>query len=447
MMIRRYGAWKILLAMLVVQSCAIAQRRMLTLEETLRLADEQSLDVRKAQAALERSEKAIATARTLYLPQVTATGDYTLNLQRPVLFVAPGNPFNETGRTQAFPIGSRHATGLAIDITQPLYDPLRRMRVEVAGARADVSRAQLEAIRAEVRMTAEKAYYRALYARSERATREAEIATAMANLDITLARYRGGRAMALDTLSAAATVAAARADAESARFNYLGTLLVLSQILDLPNYRDLDVEGKLAIPTTPGPSGGDLTLAAERLNSASVRLAEVQVAAARTDVALEGATVAPTVNAVGRWQALGQSDHTLPDDLRWAMTSHVGVAALYSISSLWRGNPEREEAEIRVAEAQLELERVRQIDSVGLQSLLLTMEGARAQALAQQAAVEQAQKAVDITMILYKEGRATLLDVENAQSRVRNARLAEDRITLQFLEAYAELKSLAGDGR
>jgi outer membrane protein TolC len=98
-------------------------------------------------------------------------------------------------------------------------------------------------------------------------------------------------------------------------------------------------------------------------------------------------------------------------------------------------------------EAQLELERVQQIDSMQMQSLLLAMEGARAQVLAQQAAVEQAGKAVDITMILYKEGRATLLDVENAQARVRDARLAGDRIKLQFLEAYAELKSLAGDGR
>lgn len=447
MPILRYAPWGLLLAMLAVQSGALAQNRTLTLEETLRLADEQSLDVRKARAALERAEKGIATARSLYLPQVNATGEYLLHLQPQVLFVAPGNPFNETGRTEAFQIGSRHSTGLTIDVLQPLYDPLRSMRREVAEAGAEVSRAELDVARAQVRMNAEKAYYRALYAKNEMGTRQAQIATAMANLDITLARYRGGRAMALDTLGASATVAAARADAESARFNYLASLLVLAQILDVPDYRNLAVDGELEIPTAPGPSGGDMILATDRPNSAGIRLAETRITAARTGVELETAATAPTINAVGRWQALGQSNKTVPDDLRAAMTSHVGVSALYAIDNLWRGNPEREEAEIRVVEAQLELDRIRQLDSTQMQSILLAMEGARAQALAQQAAVEQAQKAIDITMILYKEGRATLLDVENAQARVRNARLAEDRIKLQFLEAYAELKSLAGSER
>ncbi len=73
------------------------------------------------------------------------------------------------------------------------------------------------------------------------------------------------------------------------------------------------------------------------------------------------------------------------------------------------------------------------------------MRAARAQLLAEQAGVEQAQRAADITMILFKEGRSALIDVEQAQGRVLEARLAEQQMSLQFLEAYAELKAVVGD--
>lgn len=429
----------------IAASGAWAQGRTLTLDEALRLADEQSVDVRKARLALERAEHGIASARALFLPEVNASADYSLNLQRQVFFVAPGTPLNQTETTQAFTVGSRHSAGLALNVVQPLYDPLRRMQQMVAESGAEVSRAQLAAAQALVRMNAEKAYYRAVYARSESQARQRQIETATRNLDISLAKFRQGRALALDTITAGASVARAKAEAERARYGYLSALLTLAQILDLPDYQNLDVSGELVVPSEPGPSGGDPGLTMARPNSAQKVVAETQRAAAASSARLEAGTAYPVINAVGRWQALGQSSNTVPDDARWAMTSHVGLAAQWPISNLWRFDSREEEALLRVREAELEIERIVKNDSAHMESLVLAMRAARAQLLAEQASVTQTQRAVDITMILYKEGRATLLDVENAQSRVLDARLAEERVKLQFLDAYAEFKAIAGE--
>jgi outer membrane protein TolC len=203
-----FRRWALGISLLLLAPAAIAaQTRTLTLEETLRLADEQSIDVRKARTALERSTRAVETARALYLPEVNASGDYAFNIQRQVLFFAPGTPFNETNSTQAYTIGSRHSAGLALNVVQPLYDPIRRMERTVAEADVQVGAAQLAMTRSLVRMNAEKAFYRALYARSESRAREEQVKTALSNLDIALARFSKGRAMALDTLTANVTVA------------------------------------------------------------------------------------------------------------------------------------------------------------------------------------------------------------------------------------------------
>lgn len=434
-----------LLCIVLLPVAATAQQRVLTLDETLRLADEQSIDVQRAQVALERSTRAVETARGLYLPEVTASGDYMFNIQRQVLFIPPGTFFNESGSTQTVTIGGRHTAGLALNVTQPLYDPQRRMQRVVAEAGVEVSKAQRDMVRALVRMNAEKAFYRALYAKGEQRMREEQVRVAMSNLDITIARYKGGRAMALDTLTANVTVARARAEAERSRYNYLGMRLALAQTLNIPDYQNIDVQGDLEIPTAPGPSGGGMVAPYGSINSAQLQVAEAERALAQTNVALESYSAYPTLNAVGRWQALGQGNDMLPDDLRWAMTSQIGVNAFYPIYNLWRGNPRREDAELRVKEAELEIARIRHDDSARAETLLLAMQGMRAQIVAEEASVEQAVKAVDITMILYKEGRASLLDVENAQSRVLDAQLVADRIKLQFLESYAELKATMGE--
>jgi outer membrane protein TolC len=291
-------------------------------------------------------------------------------------------------------------------------------------------------------MNAEKAFYRALYAKSESSARDGQIKAAMSNVDIALARFAQGRAMALDTLTANVTLARARAESERARYNYLSARLALAQVLDLPDYREIEVEGELVIPTAPGPSGGGMLPSITGINSAELRVAEAERTAAQTTVSLEGYRAYPILNAVGRWQTLGQSSSMIPDDFRWAMTSQIGLSANYPISNLWRGNPRMEEAKIRVREAELEIARIRHEDSARVEALLLAMQGMRAQVVAEEASVDQARKAVDITMILYKEGRASLLDVELAQSRVLDAELAEGRIKLQFMEAYAELKAI-----
>jgi outer membrane protein TolC len=440
-MLTRFRAARLLLWLLVPAALG-AQTRVLTLEETLRIADEQSIDIQRARAAVERSARAVESARALFLPEVSATGDYAYHMQPQVLFFAPGTPFNETETTQSFMIGSRHSAGLAVNVVQPIYDPIRRMERAVAESDAGVSTAQLAMARSLVRMNAEKAFYRALYARSESSSREEQIKAAMSNLDVALARFSKGRAMALDTLTANVSVARARAEAERARYNYLAARLALAQILDLPNYRDLEVEGTLEVPTAPGPSGGDMVESAGTINSAELHVAEAERAAAESSVTLEGYRAYPTINAVGRWQALGESNSSIPSDMRFAMTSQVGLSAYYPIFNLWRGNAELEEAKIRVREADLEIARIRHEDSAHVESLLLAMQGLRAQIVAEEASVDEAGKAVDVTMILYKEGRASLLDVERAQSRVLDAALAGDRIKLEFMESYAELKAL-----
>jgi outer membrane protein TolC len=101
-----------------------------------------------------------------------------------------------------------------------------------------------------------------------------------------------------------------------------------------------------------------------------------------------------------------------------------------------------EDARLRAEEVKLEIERIRKRDSAQVEDLLLALQGARARIRAEEASLEQARKALEIAKILYNEGRVTQLEVESAQSRLADVQLAIERIKLEFLESYAELKAL-----
>lgn len=438
-------------ALLLLKAFACTgQTRTLTLDDALRIADEQSVDIRRARVALERSQKAIQTAQAAWLPEAGFNGDLTWNIKRPVLFLPPGTPLNPGTGIQSFETGSRYATGVSATLTWPLYDPAKNAQGRLAETGTDISRAQLSAVRTQVRMNATKAFYRSLYARSEQITREAQIETAAKNLQIVLARYREGRATPLDTLTAATTVVRAQAQAERAGYNERTARLTLANVLEISNYETIEVKGTLQIPAPPGPSGGDTPVMATpettgRTGSLITPAQELAVArrvAAQAERDAERAGLYPTVNAVGKVQATGQDNTLDPADAKWAVWSQAGLTASYTLSNIWRNDPKREEAELKVKEAELELLRIRQDDSVQVDQLLLRLRGARALAAAETATVTQSQKSVEIATILYKEGRATLLELESAQSKLLDARLAAERAALEYFENYAELQAL-----
>jgi outer membrane protein TolC len=248
--------------------------------------------------------------------------------------------------------------------------------------------------------------------------------------------------MPLDTLTAAAALSRARSEAETSHYQYLAAKLALARLLDLPDYQNLEVSGALDLPSPPGPSGGEMINPEGRINSIEAGVAEARRVAAEAEIDVHESTARPSLNAVANASVLGQSDDVNPAEYKWAMTSQVGLTFYYPLFNAWKNDPLVEEARLRVEEVKLEIERIRKRDSAQVEDLMLALQGARARIHAEEASLEQARKALEIAKILYNEGRATQLEVESAQSRLADIQLAIERIKLEFLESYAELKAL-----
>lgn len=425
-----------------------AQVRTLTLEEAIRIADEQSLDIRRAKITVDRAQKSIESARAAFLPEVRFDGEVLWNIQRPQLFLPPNTPLNQSDQITSIIVGSNYATTASGSIYLSLIDPVKSAQTKLASASAAGVAAQYQALRTTVRMTVRKAYYRALFAHSENQMRTAQTVSSDVNLQIVRARFREGRATPLDTLTANTTMVRSRAQAQRADFAERTAKLMLTQILDLPNNDSLQLQGSLDLPTPPGPSDGiDATsgMSYARLRTAAESIAQHQRTNASVAVDADKAYLYPSLQAFGRTQLIGQSNSFDPDKARWVVVSQLGINAAYVLSNLWTTSARREESELKLREAELELQSVRRNDSIQLDQLLLRIQAARVLVSSEQASVDQSKKAVEIASILYKEGRTTLFELENTQSKLLDAQIAERRASLEFYDSVAELQALTDE--
>ncbi len=433
-----------LLLLLAATGDLRAQVRSVNLPDAVRMAEEESLEIKRLSLAVQRAATGVESLREEYGPEVFVEGEYRLTPQPDILFTNPDVAFNTTGEMDALVTGGHHVTGATIAARLPLYDPRRRLRLRVAESGVSVAQAELDVARASSRRNVERLFYRALYARYEKKTREDQINQAVTNLEFTLARFRQGRALPLDTVTAATTLARARASASRAGLSYQAALIQLARRIGIRDVNNLELDGSLDLPSAPGPSGGDMTVVPGILNSAELQLAQQRLAASRVAVDAEQRSIGPTIDLVGRARARGESADYTPDQWAWGMTSFVGFVARLNLTELWRGDPVREGAELRVRENQLSIDDIRREDSIAVETLLFEMQAARTQIEAEEATVEQSTRAIEITTILYREGRATWLDVETAQNRLLETELALERLKLRFLESYAELKAIGG---
>lgn len=300
-----------------------------------------------------------------------------------------------------------------------------RRRNRVAAARAQLLTEQLRLGIARADLTQS---VREQFARAVTAHERLRIATENERLARELARVAGilvneGREPPLRAIRARSAAAQATAELEAARAEERaarGTLASLFGVTDPPE----SVTGAL-LDLQPGTIDPEQSL--------EVRLAEAEQFLAEA--------------GVGQAVSEGRLDPAVGLGVRHvAETGDVGLVAGVSmplpVFDRNQGNISAARAEVRAAEANLAS--VTATARVRAQNAIINVEAAQARVEALEvAAVPEAAEAVRLAEISYREGRATLLELLDAQNAYRTAQLALVEARLAQALATAELGRVA----
>lgn len=176
-------------------------------------------------------------------------------------------------------------------------------------------------------------------------------------------------------------------------------------------------------------------------NNSMVRLARMQQALAKADVATRKAEALPEVDLVAEAGHSDSSEFTLgqrQDDAR------IGVELRVPIYAGGINAARVREAEAREREAEAELDRITLETGRSARTYFRAVETARAESAAFERALESAQLAEKATAAGYDAGTRTIIDVLDAKSRVVAASRSRNESRLNLLSTLLQLNAASG---
>ncbi len=418
----------------------------LTLDGAITLALEQNRDVLVAGQERYKAEAQIGEARSGVFPQIDIFGNYTRNLKKPVLFLPPDNPFNTSGSTVAFEIGSDNAYAAGASFSQTLFSRKLGMAMAIASTYSDYTEQGFHATEESVTLDVRKAFYLVLLAQKLVEANRQGLDVVRANFESVQSQYRHGVAAEFDMLRAEVQLANTEPLVVSAENNLALAVNNLKTLLSIPLDQEVLIEGDLSIQEMPREAMDEARKAALTANPSMIQLS-LQETLLEQNISIENANFWPILSLVGSYQWQTQDNTFRFRNYNWAQLFSLGVQLSYPLFDGFKTSSRVEQAS--VDREMLHYVRLKTEEGLKLriQSAELKMAEARERIAGQEKNIDQARKAVGIAQTRYKNGVGTQLELLDAQVAMTRAQTNYAQASYDYLVAAAEWKFAVGSHR
>jgi len=269
----------------------------ITLGDAVRLAARQSAAVEGALARVDAAKARVTERRADLLPNITAAvaerGSTTNSATFPIDFPStPGQPALFDPRGQI--LGPVNAFDARARISQSLYDPAARTRVQTARTGVAAANADVANLADQASTIAANAYLSVLRADAVFTARLADSTLAAELLGIAQDQLKAGTGVALDVTRARSQLTGARTQLIMARNERDRTRIDLARALGLPLIR-LELADTLATLPAPSNAGAGTSLDSSIHSRKDVQALDLQVRAAREQANAIRAERLPTI--------------------------------------------------------------------------------------------------------------------------------------------------------
>ncbi|RVU48309.1 TolC family protein [Lujinxingia sediminis] len=416
----------------------VASTRLLTLEEAMERATTRGNQIALAQADVQSAELALKEARYGRLPQVSAEGQYSNYIRTPFIVLPEDSPFGGG----VLRTGNKHNFNLSAQVSVPLWSTQLNRSIDLAEASAELSRQVVEASQTTVQVEVQRAYLNGLITLESLEVLEESYETLQKNLELVRARYEQGVAPEYDLIRTEVQVRNVEPELSRALSNHQGALNYIKLLTAIPIDEDIRLAGSLRERFAEADAA-ELEPNFEQ-NADLIQLTG-QRSLVERQVALEKAAYWPTLAAFGSFTYQGQGNDLKFWDYEWGETAIAGLTLSVPIFS--PGLRQRvEQAEVDQLRLGLQEEFLRQslrsefeIAQARLTDLEKTIE-------AQERNVAQAERGYAIAQASYEEGAYGLMEVNDAESALTDARLNYTAALNDYLNAMLDLEELVGAG-
>ncbi len=426
---------KLILSILAISTmlfCQAQEPLQLTLDQALEIALSESNTIKIADMTVEKTGYAQKGSYASLYPNVNISGSYQRTLQKQVMVMDMG------GQPMEIKVGRDNNINTSASASMPLVNAPLWESLKLSGMDVELAVEQARSSKIGMVKQVKQAFYAVLLAQKSLDVVSQVYENAQKNYEKTEQRFNVGKASEVERLRAQVTMMNAEPNVSSAANAVLLATWQLKAVMGIDLGTEVEVVGDLNDYVNemlaPYVSEDDLSS-----NSALMQF-DIQNRMLESTIRMQKKQYLPTLAASINYNYSAMGD----DKLSWFPSS---TAALSLSVPVFDGFQKRYTIkQSQVAKSMLELQREDTERSlrIGIRNYNDQMALCIKNYEAANATVAIAQKSYDISEKMYEVGKATLVELNDAQTALQQAQLTQAQAVYNFMVAKASLDELIG---
>ena len=444
----------------------------ITLEQALEIALSENVAVKVSDMEIKRTEYAKRGSYASLFPQIDASGMYQRTIKKQVMYmdfdmssimggglpgVAPGEGDTETPSlpdTQApskedssgggLEVGRWNTWSAGLSASMPLVNAQLWRSLRISGLDVELAVEKARSSRLDMVTQVKNAYFGTLMAKEAFNVYKEVYENAMKNYEETQKKFSSQKASEMDVLRAKTSVANAIPNVYNAESSVILALWQLKAVLGVELDMNIDVAGCLE------DYSHQMFYDIHQHDSISVdhnttmKQLAIQAEQLAENIKIQQFANIPSLSMMFNFSMNAMTNDFNFSEYKWTPYSYVGFSLNIPIFAGGKRYHQIRQARNQYEQVKLQTVNTERQLKIAIRQSLNTMETNMKSYYAAKDAVAAAQKGYDITSMAYQVGRSTLVELNDAQLALTQARLAESQAIYNFVTAKAQLEQTIG---
>ena len=404
----------------------------LTLDRALEIALSENNTIKIADMTVEKSGYAQKGSYAALYPNISVNGSYQRTLLKQVMVMDMG------GQAMEIKVGRDNSINTSASASMPLVNAQLWESLKLSGMDVELAVEKARSSKIAMVKQVKQAFYAVLLAQKSLDVVSNVYENAQKNYEKTLQRFNVGKASEVERLRAQVTMMNAEPNVSSAENAVLLATWQLKAVMGINLDTDVEVVGDLndytAQMLNPYISEDDLS------NNSSLLQLGIQGRMLESTIRMQKKQYLPTLAASINYNYSAMGD----EELRWFPSSTAAVSLTIPVFDGFQKHYTIKQSKINKDMLDLQREDTERNLRISIRNFNDQMALCIKNYQAANATVAIAQKSYDISEKMYEVGKATMVELNDAQVALMQSQLTQAQAVYNFMVAKASLDELIG---
>ena len=404
----------------------------LTLDQALEIALSESNTIKIADMTIEKTGYAKKGSYASLYPNVNVSSSYQRTLLKQVMVMDMG------GQPMEIKVGRDNNINASASASMPLVNASLWESLKLSGMDVEMAVEQARSSKIAMVKQVKQAFYAVLLAQASHEVMSQVYENAQKNYEKTQQRFNVGKVSEVERLRAQVTMLNAEPNVSSAENAVLLATWQLKAVMGIALDTEVEVVGDLNDYTSallaPYVSEDDLS------NNSSLLQLDIQDRMLESTIRMQKKQYLPTLatNINYNYSAMGD------EELRWFPSSTAALSLSIPVFDGFQKHYNIKQSKVTRNMLALQREDTERNLRIAIRNYNDQMALCIKNYQAANATVEIAQKSYDISAKMYEVGKATLVELNDAQLALQQAQLTQAQAVYNFMVTKASLDELIG---